>query len=309
MVTASAPGKIILLGEHAVVFGQTAISVAVDLRLRCNVEPSDKYMLNGQQHSLRGHPYLCGAIRSYWKGGPLSVLTESDFPSGSGIGSSAAVTTSFLAALRALQGKVPDEEWVARSAFEIESLAQGRASPIDTSTSAHGKAIIIDAKERENMLWHIKRDTREWYIHDCPVPEMTLVIGFTGISAPTGPLVAKVKRYADKNTFAREIIAEIGDISRDGITCLKDNDRERLGRLMVRDHKLLAILGVSCNELDKFINAVLPFSYGAKLTGAGGGGSMIALTDHPAHVAEIIKNKGGTPFIVKTGVPGVKIED
>ncbi|MCE5295755.1 MAG: mevalonate kinase [Euryarchaeota archaeon] len=309
MVTASAPGKVILLGEHAVVFGQTAISVAVDLRLRCKVELSDKFSLNGQQHSLRGHPYLCGAIRSHWKGGPLSIFTDSDFPSGSGIGSSAAVTTSFLAAMRSMEGKAIEEEWVARSAFEIESLAQGRASPIDTSTSTHGKAVIIDGKKRENLLWHIKRDTREWYIHDCPVPQMTLVIGFTGISAPTGPLVAKVKRYADKNTFAREIIVEIGDISREGIACLKNNDMERLGRLMVRDHKLLAILGVSCNELDKFINAVLPYSYGAKLTGAGGGGSMIALTDRPEQVAEIIKNKGGTPFIVRTGVPGVKIED
>jgi len=309
MVIASAPGKVILLGEHAVVFGQTAISVAVDLRIRCRVEPSELYALNGQEHSIRNHPYFCNAIRTYWKGRPLSVHTDSDFPSGSGIGSSAAVTTSFLAAIHKLDGKEFSEEWVARAAFDVESTAQGRASPIDTSTSTHGHGIIIDSKQHENLLWHIKRDTREWYIHDCPVPQLSLVVGFTGISAPTGPLVAKVKRYADKNTFAREIIAEIGDISREGIDCLKKNDKERLGRLMVRDHKLLAILGVSCKELDKLMNAVLPYSYGAKLTGAGGGGSMIALTDRPIEVAEIIKMKGGTPFIVQTGVPGVKIEN
>ncbi|QLH75739.1 MAG: mevalonate kinase [Methanomassiliicoccales archaeon] len=309
MVTASAPGKVILLGEHAVVFGQTAISVAVDLRLRCKVQVSDNYSLNGHLLSQRPHPYICQAIRLHWNGKPLEITTDSDFPSGSGLGSSAAVTTAFLASIRHLKGIEPNEEWVARNAFEIESLAQGRASPIDTSTSAHGEAIIIDSKRRENLLWHIARDTREWYIHHCQAPGLTLVIGFTGISAPTGPLVAKVKRYVDKSTFAREIISEIGDIAREGIDRLRKNDKEGLGRLMLRDHKLLAILGVSCKELDKLVNAVLPFSYGAKLTGAGGGGSMIALTDSPDQVVTIIKEKGGTPFIVRTGVPGARIGD
>ena len=60
--------------------------------------------------------------------------------------------------------------------------------------------------------------------------------------------------------------------------------------------------------MDRLVEAALPYSYGAKLTGSGGGGSMIALTDRPEQVAEAIKNKGGTPFIVHTGVPGVRME-
>jgi mevalonate kinase len=307
-VTASAPGKVILLGEHAVVFGKTAISLAIGLRLRCQAEPAAIFSLNGHPLSPQSHGYIHRSMHEAWKGGPLAFHTSSDFPSGSGLGSSAAVTTSTLAVLARLEGKMVDEEIIARQAFQVESEVQGRASPIDTSTSSHGHGILVDSKPRPGLLWHIQRDTREWYIHHCHVPEMTLVVGFTGISAATGPLVAKVKRYADKNTFAREVIAEIGDLSLDGLVCLRNNDQERLGRLMTKDHRLLAILGVSSRELDKLVEAALPYSYGAKLTGAGGGGSMIALTDRPDVVAEEIKNKGGTPFIVKTGVPGVRIE-
>jgi mevalonate kinase len=297
MVVTSAPGKIILLGEHAVVFGQPAISLAIDLRLRCSVRHGQSFSLNGHMLSAKTHAYVSQAITSKWKGGPLSVRTISDFPSGSGLGSSAAVTSSMLAALRILNEEQLDEERIARQAFEVESLVQGRASPIDTSTSTHGGGILVDRRPGPGLLWHIQSDTREWFIHHCPVPEMTLVVGFTGISAPTGPLVAKVKRYADKNTFAREVIAEIGTLSQDG------------GKLMTKDHRLLAILGVSCNELDKLVEAALPHSYGAKLTGAGGGGSMIALTDRPGEVVEAIKNKGGVPYVVKTGVPGVRQEN
>ncbi|HSV42649.1 MAG TPA: mevalonate kinase [Methanomassiliicoccales archaeon] len=308
MVTASAPGKVILLGEHAVVFGYPAISMAVDLRLRLQVTPGAHFTLNDHHLSAKSHAYICQALTDQWVGGPLAIRTDSDFPSGSGLGSSAAVSVSMLAALHELNHEQFNEANIAQGAFNIESVVQGRASPIDTSTSAHGHGIMIDRKPGEGLLWHIKRDTREWYIHHCEVPEMTLVVGFTGINAPTGPQVAKVKRYFDKNTFAREVVAEIGSLTSDGLKCLRQNDRVGLGRLMTRDHKMLAILGVSCKALDKLVQASMPYSYGAKLTGSGGGGSMIALTDRPLEVAEVIASKGGTPFIVRTGVPGVRIE-
>ncbi len=117
-----------------------------------------------------------------------------------------------------------------------------------------------------------------------------------------------MKRYVDHSSFAREVVEEIGSLTLDGLKRLRDQDMVGLGELMTRDHKLLAILGVSCQALDKLVEAALPYSYGAKLTGSGGGGSMIALTDRPEQVAEGIKNKGGTPFIVHTGVPGVRKE-
>ncbi len=83
---------------------------------------------------------------------------------------------------------------------------------------------------------------------------------------------------------------------------------EELGRLMTRDHKLLSILGVSCDALNKLVNAALPYSYGAKLTGSGGGGCMLALTDRPDKVCEAIEARGGTPYVVRTGGPGARME-
>jgi mevalonate kinase len=306
-VVASAPGKVILLGEHAVVFGQPAIAVAIDQRLQCSVTSSDSFTLNGHPLNERTHAYVSAAATGFWEGGPLAIETTSEFPSGSGLGSSAAVSVAALGAIQSLQGHL-DVHKVAKDAFEIESLVQGRASPIDTSTSAHGKGIFVNKVKGDDFIWELAKDTRHWDIHHCEVPELNLVVGFTGISAATGPLVAKVKRFADRSKFAREVIEEIGQLTIEGKQALQRNDPVKLGSLMTRDQKLLAILGVSCQALDDLIDASLPLSYGAKLTGAGGGGSMVALTDQPDQVADVIRRKGGYPIKVRTGVPGVRLE-
>ena len=210
--------------------------------------------------------------------------------------------------MESLQGRL-DPKNVARDTFEIESTVQGRASPIDTSTSAHGNGIFVNKIKGDDFIWELAKDVRHWNIHHCDVPQLNLVVGFTGISAATGPLVAKVKRFTDKSKFAREIIEEIGQLTIEGREALRRNDPVKLGSLMTKDQKLLAILGVSCQALDDLIDASLPLSYVAKLTGAGGGGSMVALTDRPDHVAEMIRSKGGHPIKVKTGVPGVRLEN
>ena len=111
-----------------------------------------------------------------------------------------------------------------------------------------------------------------------------------------------------KNSFASDIIDEMGDTTLEGYDALKRGDVEELGRLMTNDHKLLSILGVSCKELNKLVNASLPYSYGAKLTGSGGGGCMVALTDEPEKVAEAIRSRGGMPYIMNSGSEGVRME-
>jgi mevalonate kinase len=308
MISVSAPGKVILLGEHAVVFGQPAIAVAIDLRIRCWIEEAADYTLNGVPMTQQAHPYVSNAIARVWKGGPLALQTSSDLPSGSGMGSSAAVTVSTLRALHELLQDGIQDRRISEEGFEVESSVQGRASPIDTSVSTHGRGVFVDRQPGEDLLWHIKKDVREWYVHHCEVPSLNLVVGFTGINAPTGPLVAKVKRFVDRSGFAKDVVAEIGSLTLEGKECLRRRDQVNLGRLMTQNHRLLSILGVSSRELDKLVKAALPYSYGAKLTGAGGGGSMIALTDEPSKVAEILRSKGATPYIVGIGVDGVRVD-
>jgi len=307
MVSTSAPGKLILFGEHAVVFGEPATAVAIDRRLRCRVKEGAAYTVNGIPLSEESQPYISTVIAHRWRGRPLTIETESEIPSGSGLGSSAAVSVAMTAAIGAMSGGLHEEE-VAEAAFEVESEVQGRASPIDTSVCTHGHGIFVDRSRGERCLWRIRRDTRQWYVHHLDVPRMTFVIGHTGIKAATGPLVARVSRFVERSSFAREVICEIGELSSVGVEAIMRGERERLGALMNRNQKLLAILGVSSPELDRLIGAALPHSYGAKLTGAGGGGSMVALTDEVEKVCQAIERCGGRAMVAHTGARGVTLD-
>jgi mevalonate kinase len=303
--TASAPGKVIVLGEHAVVYGKPAIALAIDRRIACTLSYACETTLNGKPFDAEKHPYLSHMLRN---SPPVRIETESAIPPGSGLGSSAALSAAFIKALNAIGPNDMDDEKLAAEAFHAEYAVQGRASPLDTSASVHGMGVALNAGDAGRHLWDISLNGNAWSVCDIEIPEMTIVVGYTGLHAPTGPLVEKVRRYRSKCGFASDIVEEIGRITMDGADALKRGDLAKLGELMTDDHKLLSILGVSCNELNKLVNASMKYSYGAKLTGAGGGGSMIALTEMPEKVCEAISLHGGVPFVVKTGEPGARME-
>ncbi|MBN1678567.1 MAG: mevalonate kinase [Candidatus Thermoplasmatota archaeon] len=308
MAKCSAPGKMILFGEHAVVFGKPALGLAIDLRISASVTASSEYTVNERPMKKKHHAYISAALDEAWGGPPINVDTFSQIPSGSGLGSSAAVTVSSVAAMLSSKGRL-SQEAVAKKAFSVELKVQGRASPTDTSTSTHGHGVLVSPDEGDGLLWRIEHEGSVWNIHHCEVPEFDFVVGYTGIHASTGPLVAKVKKLADRSAEARTAIDRIGEIVLEGAEALKARDKTGLGRLMNENQVLLNGLGVGHPSLDGLVNAVKPHSYGAKLTGAGGGGSMIALTDDVGSVAEAIRNSGGEPIIVKVGSEGVRRED
>lgn len=306
---ASSPGKFILLGEHAVVYGKPAVALAIDRRFRCKVSPSNGNYLNGMPIDLERHPHI-EHLLSRNRVNNVSIETESDIPSSSGLGSSGALSSSLSAALKDLSNKVFDRKEIAEESFGAEYYAQGRASPLDTSCCTFGKGVALNCPdEYGKKLMSIEKNGNRWDINEISVPKMTFVVGYTGIKAPTGPLVDKVRKYKEHNRFASDIIDEIGNVTLEGVSLMRRNDVEQLGRKMTENHKLLSILGVSCNELNKLVDASLNYSYGAKLTGSGGGGSMIALTDQPEKVCEAISIRGGVPIVVNTGAEGVKIEE
>lgn len=305
--TASAPGKFVILGEHAVVYGKPAITLAVDQRMTVAVRRSNWNTMNGDRLDFRRQPHLRHLTRNLRHA--IDIISASQIPVGSGMGSSAALSAAGAMALASLNGGSLTEEEVMREAYDAEYYAQGNGSPMDVSTSVHGGGLTINMPDAGGeFLWRVERNGRSWSFNDLKVPEMTFVIGNTGIRAPTGPQVAKVHRYMDRTHFAIEVVDDIEKVTIEGGEALKRNDVERLGRLMTEDHKLLSILGVSCDALNKLVNASLPYSYGAKLTGSGGGGCMVALTDEPEKVCEAIASRGGTPYIVKTGCGGARME-
>jgi mevalonate kinase len=302
---------VILFGEHAVVYGEPAIALAVTRRFHMQVEErasGEGHIVDGQKMTQAHHSYFKYAIEKYWEGGALEVRTQSEIPSSSGMGSSAALTTSLMGCLVQLSGGSieAERERIAWQSFDTEYAVQGRASPTDTSTATMGKGILLAKEPREGLLWHVERGTAEWYVHRVDVPQLSIVVGFTGVKGNTGELVAKVRRYWEANNFAKETVSEIGGLAMEGVSALQAGDRVRIGRLMDRNHQLLSILGVNHPKLQRLVDAARPHSYGAKLTGAGGGGSMIALTDEPDKVSMAIENAGGTPFIAEIGAPGLR---
>ncbi len=305
--TASAPGKFVILGEHAVVFGKPAIALAIDRRFKCTVRENKEFLLNGSPENLSRHKHIEYLLKKHDIEN-VSITTESELPSGAGLGSSAALCVTLSCALRSMLGKSVERTEIIKEAYDAEFYAQGSGSPMDTSASVHGGGIGLNIPESGDVLWTIRNNNKEWDVYDVNAPEMTFVIGYTGKNALTGPLVEKVRRYRDSNSFAKDIVEEIGQVTLEGVKALHENDKASLGKLMTHDHKLLSILGVSSPELNRLVDAANIYSYGAKLTGAGGGGSMIALTDEPDKVSNAIRLHGGTPMIVRTNVPGVTIE-
>ena len=307
MTKCSAPGKMILFGEHAVVFGKPALALAIDLRISAEMTRSDQYSVNGHAMKKKHHAYISAALDQAWGGPPINIDTLSMIPSGSGLGSSAAVTVSCVAAMLLEKGKL-DHEDVARRAFEVENKVQGRASPTDTSTSTHGQGVLVSPEKLDGFLWRVEKEDRAWNMHHCAVPTLQFVVGYTGIHAATGPLVAKVKRFVESAPEAKGKVDRIGEIVLEGVEALKRADKRRLGLLMQENHTLLNDLGVGHPALEALVNASKELSYGAKLTGAGGGGSMIALTDEPKKLAMAIRAAGGEPILIDVGCEGVRPE-
>lgn len=303
----SAPGKIILFGEHAVVFGKPAFALAIDMRITATISASDQYLVNGRPMRKQYHVYVSKALDEAWDGPPLEVSTRSQIPSGSGLGSSAAVTVATVGSMLAEKGRF-DKEAVARKAFEVELAVQGGASPTDTSTSSNGHGVLVSQERLDGFLWRIESGEKSWSMHHREVPEFTFVVGYTGIHASTGPLVAGVKRLVDESRDAARSVERIAELVMEGVEAVERGNKSKVGKLMLENHELLNSLGVGHPMLDAAVSACAPVSYGAKLTGAGGGGSMIALTDDPEGASKAILSAGCRPVTVAVGCEGVRLE-
>ena len=298
ITTCSAPGKIYFFGEHAVVYGEKAIACAVDLRTRVSVLQSGEHIISSSLGTTGldtvRHPYVTQCIREMEKhiNGCVRIDITSDLPVGSGLGSSAAVTIATLYAL-SIQfdtGHTLDE--IAAIGHAIEGKVQGAASPTDTFVSTMGGVVTIPG--RQNLS-----------LPTCPI-----VIGYTGSFSSTRELVANVWSLKENYPVAiDQIINTIGSLSGYGEVLIEDRDYIALGGLMDINHGLLDALGIGSKELSNLVWAARGAgAWGAKTTGAGGGGCMVAITDNPEKVADAISSVGGEAIITSPTHEGVKVE-
>jgi mevalonate kinase len=213
--------------------------------------------------------YIDGAIEQAKDAAEVSdvgfdVTIESDIPLGAGLGSSAAVVVATIDAASRELGVDLDSEVLADRAYQVEHEVQdGEASRADTFCSAMGGAVRVQGDDCRRL-----RD----------VPNLPFVVGYDGGTGDTGELVAGVRALKEEYEFAEDTVEAIGDIVRNGEAAIEAGDLEELGRLMDFNHGLLSALGVSARSLDTMVWAAREAdALGAKLTGAGGGGCIVAL--------------------------------
>ncbi|MFA5221641.1 MAG: mevalonate kinase [Methanoregula sp.] len=257
MATWSAPGKVFLFGEHAVVYGKPGIAMAIKPRVFVTVRQT-------KRAQRAKSPYIDGCFEAMGVSG--SVYINSQLPSSSGLGSSAAVTVATLCAINDEFGKKKTREDIANMAFEVEKTVQkGRASPTDTTVSAYGGIVFISNGERRRL----------------PPQNIQLVIGDSLVSHSTAKMVEQVSDLKKKHpTIVDPVLDAIEGVSLSAIHHL-DNPKE-LGRYMNMNHALLEVLGVGHPQLSRLVLAARSAgAFGAKITGAGGGGCMIALCPKP----------------------------
>ncbi len=296
MVVSSAPGKVYLFGEHAVVYGEPAVPCAIERRAEVTVQRREEGVrvhagdltLDGftveYDGDTTGRPdvdvpdalieagigYVSESIVQARDaaGDPTAgfdVTVDSEIPLGAGIGSSAAVAVATIdAATRELGTELSRQE-LADRAYRVEHTVQdGQASRADTFCSTMGGAVRVEGEDCETVS----------------APELPFVVGYDGGAGDTGALVRGVRDLKETYGFADDTVGAIGDIVRSGERALAAGNLAELGRLMDFNHGLLEALGVSSRSLDAMVWAARDAgALGAKLTGAGGGGCVVALDE------------------------------
>jgi mevalonate kinase len=284
--TAAAPGKIILVGEHAVVYGQPALAVpifTVQARAVVQAEPtaaSDRVQIRapriGLDHALAeldpDHPLaqIINLVREELKISRLPALTlhiHSEIPIAAGLGSSAAVSAAVIRALAAFLGHPLTDGQVSELTYQAEKIYHGTPSGIDNTVIAFSRPVYY-RKGRPPEPFQI------------PQP-FTLVIGDTGSPSLTSETVGAVRRGWEKQPERYQALFDaIGDLARRVRQDLEAGELKEVGPLLTENHRLLKSLGVSTPALDQLVEAAVEAgALGAKLSGGGGGGNMIALVE------------------------------
>ena len=305
--TAAAPGKIILFGEHSVVYGRPAIAVPVEqVRARANIIPNPRASSGdvliqapdiGLEANISDLPDEHPLAKAVWnvihelgvfRLPACTIRITSTIPVASGMGSGAAVSVAVIRALAAFLGASLTDEIVSELAYDVERIHHGTPSGIDNTVVTYSKPV--------------------YYVRGKPIEIMELaksfsiVIANTGIYSPTSVTVGDVRQSWQSNPeFYEQLFDQMGQIASAARFLLQSGDHWKLGELMNENHSVLQQLNVSCLELDHLVDAALDAgAVGAKLSGGGRGGNMIALVEQGSarRISEILLNQGAVGTII-----------
>jgi mevalonate kinase len=311
-IFATAPGKIILCGEHAVVYQQPAIALPVtQVQAKTVITPNPRDLpgriliqapninFEAELNSLPTENPLAAAVRGTLAelgiehSPALTLRVTSTIPLAAGLGSGAAVSVSIARALSAFLGHPLKNEQISRVAFEVEKLHHGTPSGIDNTVITYATPIYYVKGEPINFL--------------TVTEPFTIVIADTGVQSPTRLAVRDVRKAWESDPVQYEnIFAQIGQISQEIRQSIENGKIEEIGLLMNENHTLLQKIDVSSPELDRLVTAAMSAgALGAKLSGGGRGGNMIALAtpENAARVADALITSGATRTIINEVTP------
>jgi mevalonate kinase len=324
---ASAPAKVILFGEHFVVYGSPAILAAINKRIsveantiihdenkiviRSDIGVAGEYRNNGKFNALEGGSKakavldpLYGAIRQVLlirnkKNIGIEIGISSRVPTGIGLGSSAASCVATVAAVDSLFQKNPSREKICKLAIESERRIHKRTSGADCYVSTFGGLMQYYSKSKsfKNI------ETKE---------PLSLVVASTGIKHSTSDLVAGVKKFKETNrTLFESLSKQASDICLQACTAIESGKCDKIGELMNENQIILQQIGISHHKVRDIIDICCKAgAIGAKMTGAGGGGAVIALAaskQESNKIASHIKAAGYQSFKVQIDYNGLYV--
>jgi len=319
-IVISAPGKLMLLGEHAVVYNRPCIVTAVGQRMSVTLEllPGPTFELEASDVEVAGYKkpfaslgegdipkgarFVEMAVKHFTKKYPLKggvrITTKSEFSSLFGFGSSSASTVCVVKGLAELTNTKLSNREIFDIAYRTILDIQGKGSGFDVAAALYGGTLYFVTGGR--------------VVKPVALDELPLVVGYTGVKADTVTLINAVAEKASKHPeLIDSIYTQIGKMVDAAHAALKARQWPLMGELMNSDQDLLKSLGVSSQKIDVMIQAARDAgAWGAKLSGAGGGDCMIALVSREKKqaVSEAITKVGGQVIDVATNVEGVRIE-
>ncbi len=312
MTEAYAPGKVILVGEHAVVYGRPAVAIPVfQVRARATVEAGDAgqgivivaadlgrtFVAGRGEADPQARPLeaaVLGVLRhlSLTLQHDLTITVNSTIPIARGLGSGAAVATAMVRAVGLHFSAELSAEEVSQLVYEVERLHHGTPSGIDNTVIAY-----------ERPVYFVRGEALEAFTVGRP---LQLVIADTGVASSTRAVVEWVRTAWERSRDRYEaLFDDVGSISRAVRRAMEMGDEESLGRRMDENHRLLQAMGVSSPQLDSLTEAARRGgALGAKLSGAGRGGNTIALvTPERRDDVERALISDGAQSVIRTEIP------
>ena len=309
VVSASAPGKIILTGEHFVVNGAYSLAAALDKRVRVSISEvsDDSYIISGGRKSRQVDndgrfrmvkSIMADVIQRSRSKTRFAVSISSQIPSGSGLGSSAAVSVATSAAALKFFRLDTSPESVFETALNGEKKVHGNPSGIDVEASIKGGMVLFSKTVGAKSI------PMERALH--------ILVIYTGKARKTGILISKVREKKRRfPSFFERLTSAASFMSLGMLDAISCGDLPRLGAFMNISQTALNWIGVSTPYLERMLEEVAALGvFGVKLTGAGGGGSIIVLPkpDTAEEILRIAQRNSAWAFITQIPQEGFKIE-